>query len=193
MTRIEENARVRPALYLRTLVATARAAATGLANVALGRIEPGGVRLRPGDEAPDFTLPGSDGRSYALHDFRGRQPVVMAWFPKAFTPGCTSECRSLGASDAALRHQGVRYFAASVDSSETNTEFARSLRLPYPILSDETRDVARAYGVLAASGFPSRWTFYIGADGRILDVDRRVHASAHGQAIGARLRELGIS
>jgi peroxiredoxin Q/BCP len=193
MTRIEGNARVKPVLHLRTLATTARAAATGLANIALGRIEPGGVRLGPGDAAPDFTLPGSDGRAYSLRDFRGRQPVVIAWFPKAFTPGCTSECRSLGASDAALRQQGVQYFAASVDSPETNAEFARALQLPYPILSDETREVARAYGVLTASGFPSRWTFYIGADGRILDVDRQVHAPAHGEAIGARLRELGIS
>ena len=59
-------------------------------------------------------------------------------------------------------------FAASVDSPETNASFARSLELAYPILSDPSRDVARAYGVLSRSGFASRWTFYIGADGRIL-------------------------
>ena len=192
MTRIEVEPRVKPALTFRTLAATARAAATALANVALRRIEPG-AELRVGDVAPEFTLPASDGRSYKLSDFRGRQAVVIAWFPKAFTPGCTAECRSLGASDAALRGLHVQYFAASVDSPATNADFARSLNLPYPILSDDTSRTAHAYGVLSASGFPSRWTFYIGLDGRILDIDRHVHASAHGTDVALRLRALGIS
>jgi len=191
MTRIEVDARVKHAWHFRTLAATARAAAEGLTNVALGRIEPSGVELRPGDLAPDFTLPASDGRVYKLSDFRGRQAVVIAWFPRAFTPGCTAECRSLGASDHALRGLNVQYFAASVDSPDTNADFARSLSLPYPVLSDATRETARAYGVLTSSGFPSRQTFYIGLDGRILDIDREVHVSAHGPDVVARLRDLG--
>ena len=85
----------------------------------------------------------------------------------------------------------MRYFAASVDSPETNARFAQSLGVRYPILSDPTRAVARAYGVLGASGFASRWTFYIGADGRLLDIDRTVHASSHGRDVAARLTELG--
>jgi len=71
---------------LRSLVATAAAAALGLARVARGGSERS-VELKPGDEAPDFTLPGSDGRSYHLRDFREKRAVVVAWFPKAFTPG----------------------------------------------------------------------------------------------------------
>jgi len=87
----------------------------------------------------------------------------------------------------------VRYFAASVDSVDTNTRFAQSLGVDYPILSDPGKRVARAYGVLSASGYASRWTFYIGADGRVLDVDKRVSASTHGRDIAGRLTELGIS
>jgi thioredoxin-dependent peroxiredoxin len=86
----------------------------------------------------------------------------------------------------------VRYFAASVDSVETNTKFARSLGITYPILSDSTKDVARAYGVLSPGGFASRWTFYIGADGRILDIDRKVSAASHGPAVVDRLKQLGV-
>jgi len=71
---------------LRSLVATAAATALGLARAARGGSE-SSVDLKPGDEAPDFTLPGSDGRSYHLRDFRGKRAVVVAWFPKAFTPG----------------------------------------------------------------------------------------------------------
>jgi thioredoxin-dependent peroxiredoxin len=81
-------------------------------------------------------------------------------------------------------------FAASVDSEETNRKFAESLGLTYPILSDPTKETARAYGVLGPSGYASRWTFYIGADGRILDIDKKVSASAHGADVVRRLTEL---
>jgi thioredoxin-dependent peroxiredoxin len=87
----------------------------------------------------------------------------------------------------------VRYFAASVDSLETNTRFAQSLGIDYPILSDAGKQVARAYGVLSASGYASRWTYYIGVDGRVLDVDKHVSASTHGRDVAVRLTELGIS
>jgi len=86
----------------------------------------------------------------------------------------------------------VRYFAASVDSADTNRRFAESLRLDYPILSDPSKEVARAYGVLGAAGFASRWTFIIGADGRVVDVDRQVHASSHGRDLVAKLSEASM-
>ena len=89
-----------------------------------------------------------------------------------------------------MRHLDLSYFAASVDSAETNRRFAESLGLVFPILSDPTKEVARAYGVLGASGFASRWTFYIGADGRILDIDTKVSAASHGRDIVAKLTQL---
>jgi peroxiredoxin Q/BCP len=89
-----------------------------------------------------------------------------------------------------LRRLGARYFGASVDSTEENARFAASLGIDYPILSDPTKDVARAYGVLAPSGFASRWTFYIGADGRILEINKKVSASSHGADVVAKLTDL---
>ena len=91
-----------------------------------------------------------------------------------------------------MRRFNVEYFAASVDSPEANARFARSLGIDYPILSDPTKEVARAYGVLGASGYASRWTFYIGADGRLLAIDKKVSAASHGRDIVARLTEPGI-
>ena len=73
-------------LKLRTVLATVAATIVGLVNVATRRIE-SSIELQPGDMAPDFTLPGSDGRTYRLSDFVGRRAVVLAWFPKAFTGG----------------------------------------------------------------------------------------------------------
>jgi peroxiredoxin Q/BCP len=90
-----------------------------------------------------------------------------------------------------LRRLDVRYFAASVDTPERNAKFAASLGADYPILSDPTKVAARAYGVLAASGMASRWTFYIGRDGRILDIDKGVRAASHGADVVQRLKEFG--
>ena len=78
----------------------------------------------------------------------------------------------------------------SVDAPETNAKFAASLGIDYPILSDPTKATARAYGVLGASGMASRWTFYIGPDGHILDIDKQVRAASHGADVVQRLEAL---
>jgi thioredoxin-dependent peroxiredoxin len=92
-----------------------------------------------------------------------------------------------------LRRFDVQLFAASVDTPEANARFAASLGIEYPILSDPSRDVARAYGVLSRSGHASRTTFYIGADGRILAIDHAVNATSHGRDMVATLAELGVT
>src|SRR5258706_7327859 len=176
---------------MRIIGTTAAAVIVGLVNLVAGRGEQNPVVLKPGDLAPDFELPGSDGRFYRLRDFRNSDRVVLAWFPKAFTGACTKECESIGSSRGALRGFRAKYFGASVDTAQTNREFAESLGIDYPILSDPGKTVARAYGVLGATGFPSRWTFYIGKDGRILDVDRQVRPASHGADVAGRLGQLG--
>jgi len=85
----------------------------------------------------------------------------------------------------------VAYFAASTDDAETNKKFAESLGLDYPILSDPGKETAEAYGVLKGN-FAARHTFYIGADGKILYIDRAVKPSSAGKDIAARLAELGV-
>ncbi len=88
----------------------------------------------------------------------------------------------------------MAYFTASVDTPETNKKFAESLDLDYPILSDPAKEVARAYGVIAGDqAYASRWTFYIGRDGKIVFVDRKVSPASHGRDIIERLKALGIA
>ncbi len=91
-----------------------------------------------------------------------------------------------------LREYNVAYFTASVDSVQKNTDFAQSLDLDYPILSDPTKEVATAFGCLSERGFSNRWTYYIGKDGKILYVDKSVKTGEHGQDIAAKLAELGV-
>ena len=186
---------MRPFKLLRIAATTVAATAVGLFNLAAlaARPEKGArIILKPGDLAPDFELAGSDGGTHRLSDSRGREAVVLAWFPKAFTGGCTAECESLGQSSPTLRRFAAKCVGASTDRAATNRNFARSLGVDYPILSDPGGTVARAYGVLGGSGFPERWTFYIGADGRILEIDKHVRVSSHGDDVAARLKELNI-
>ncbi len=86
----------------------------------------------------------------------------------------------------------MAYFGANVDSLETNKEFAESLSLDYPLLSDADKKVAAAYGVLGVLGVASRTTFYVGTDGKLLFVDRDVSTSSHGADVAKKLGELGI-
>ena len=86
----------------------------------------------------------------------------------------------------------MAYYAASTDDAETNRKFALSLGADFPILADPTMETARRYGVLMAVGLASRVTFYIGADGRMLHVDRDVDTETAGADIAKRLGELGV-
>ena len=88
----------------------------------------------------------------------------------------------------------MAYFSASTDDAETNRKFAESLSLDYPILSDPDGKVAKAYGVRwPGLGVASRWTFYIGADGKILYIDKAVKPATAGSDLASRLSALGIA
>lgn len=152
--------------------------------------------LKVGDKAPEFSLVGSDGKTYALADFKGKQAIVVAWFPKAFTGGCTKECKSIHASSAKLKPLGIAYFTASVDSPELNKKFAESLELDYPILSDPDKKVATAYGVVHGERkVAERWTFYIDKEGVIKFIDKTVQKKTEtaGEDIAAKAEELGLT
>ena len=120
--------------------------------------------LEVGDQAPDFELEATDGKTYTLSQFHDKEAVVIAWYPKAFTSGCTIECKQ---------------FAAENDAD-------------FPLLSDPSKEVAKAYDVLAFYGIPNRHTIYIGKDGKVLYVDREIQASTSAEDIAQKLKELGI-
>ncbi len=151
------------------------------------------VELKVGDQAPPFSMVGSDGKTYTLDQFKGKSAVVIAWFPRAFTGGCTKECKSLRENSKPLHELKVAYFTASVNPAEQNKKFAESLDLDYPILSDPDKTVATAYGVLSERGFANRWTFYIDKEGIIRAIDKLVKAPQAGPDIAAKVKELKLS
>lgn len=149
--------------------------------------------LEVGDMAPDFALPGTDGRTYQLSDFRGKQAVVIAWFPKAYTYGCTIECKSLADNGDKIRQYDVTYFMASVDPLRKNRGFAAETGADFPLLSDEDKSVAKAYGVLHMLGFAKRHTFYISKEGRIVAIDTNIKPETSAEDMIRRLSELGVA
>ena len=195
------------------VVMMAAALAVAAVGVSVGQAPAGGanqVELKVGDKAPDFTLQASDGKTYKLSGFKGKQAVALAWFPKALTSGCTLECKSLAEHGDLIRAYDVTYFMASVDPLEKNVEFAKATSVDlgarggvvakkeadFPILSDPTKATAKAYGVLnEQAGFANRWTFYIGKDGTILAIDKDVskHVQTSAEDMAAKLGELGVA
>ena len=165
----------------------------GFATLAFAQAPTPAVELKVGDKAPNFKLQGSDGKTYNLADFAGKKAVVVAWFPAAFTKGCTIECKNLAMNGDKIRQYDVAYFMASTDPIEKNTDFAKAQEADFPLLSDPTKEVATAYGVLNARGTASRWTFYIGKDGRILAIDKAVKVETSAEDMVAKLAELNVA
>lgn len=91
-----------------------------------------------------------------------------------------------------LKQFDVAYFMASVDAPDRNKAFTEEHKADFPLLSDPEKTVATAYGVLNARGTAMRWTFYIGADGKILHIEKKVNAATAGADLAAKLTELGV-
>ena len=93
-----------------------------------------------------------------------------------------------------MREFDIAYFAASCDEEKENQEFAEMLGLDFPILSDPSRETAKKYGLVDNDqGYPKRWTFYIGTDGKILHIEKMVNVNSHGEDIAKKLAELGVA
>ena len=148
--------------------------------------------LQVGDKAPSFDLPGTDGRSHALPlPINADTPwTVLAWFPKAYTSGCTIECRSLAQNGHLIKKFNVRYFMLSVDPIETNKAFAADESADFPLLSDATTEIAEKYGVLSPRGYAKRQTFYVDPQGTIQAIDRKVNPKTSAEDMAMYLLKL---
>jgi peroxiredoxin Q/BCP len=128
------------------------------------------MRVGPGDVAPDFSLSATNGKTVKLADYRGKKTVVLAFFPKAFTGGCTKEMSNLRDVHPQIADASAQVLGISTDNLETQTKFAESLTLPFPLLADPEQVAAKAYGVANPAGYANRVTFVIGKDGKVTSV-----------------------
>jgi len=136
-------------------------------------VQPPRTHLKVGDMAPDFDLPSTKGGRVKLSDFRGKSPVVLAFFPAAFTGGCTKEMLAYQARLANFQGYSAQIFGISGDNTPSQSEFAKQLKLEFPLLSDfATREAMAAYGVLIPGrGIANRATFVVDKDGRIVHIE----------------------
>jgi len=176
----------------------------GLATAAMAQT----ADLKVGDMAPNFKLQATDGKTYQLSDFKGKQAVVVAWFPAAFTRGCTIECKSLAENGEKIKMYDVSYFMASVDPIEKNVEFAKAKSVTlgqganamvvdkkeadFPLLSDPSKDIAKAYGVLNDRGVANRWTFYVDKAGKISYIEKTVKPETSAEDMLTKLADLKV-
>ncbi len=128
--------------------------------------------LKVGDPAPDFTLPATTGGEVRLSQFRGSKVVVLAFFPAAFTGGCTKQVTGYQADIGKFAELGAQVLAVSTDNLPTLRRWAEELKLGYPLLSDFLRKVSALYGVLdEGRGVARRTTFVIDKEGRIQHIE----------------------
>ncbi len=131
----------------------------------------GATTLKVGDKAPDFTLPDQDGAPVSLSAALKGGPVILAFYPKAFTPGCNKQNSNFRDKYAEVEQKGARVFGVSTDSVETQKKFKAEFKLPYSLLSDEGGKVAKLYsGTMPVVGVANRANFVIAQDGTISQI-----------------------
>ncbi len=133
-----------------------------------------GAKVKEGDRAPDFTLESQDGKVVSLHDYMGSKNVVLYFYPKDFTMGCTAEARTFSANYDAVNGMEAEVIGISSDSIESHSNFASECNVKFPLLSDKGGKVREIYGVRSSLGLlPGRVTFVIDKEGVI----RRIFSS----------------
>jgi peroxiredoxin Q/BCP len=124
-----------------------------------------------GDQAPDFSLTSAGGETVRLSDYRGKSEVVLYFYPKDDTPGCTTEACTFRDSYESFRDAGAEVIGVSSDSSDSHRGFAQKHRLPFVLLSDADGSVRKQYGVPKTLGLvPGRTTYLIDRDGIVRHV-----------------------
>jgi peroxiredoxin Q/BCP len=147
--------------------------------------------LKVGDKAPDFMLMDEQGRPVSLKDFLGKKPVVLYFYPKDFTSGCTTEACSFRDDYKAYAEKGAVVIGVSLDSVESHTRFSEKYELPFALLSDNRKEVAKAYGVLGIGGLMAkRVTFIVNKQGQIAAIFPKVDVKRHSKEILKFLDEL---
>jgi peroxiredoxin Q/BCP len=151
--------------------------------------------LKTGQVAPIFSLPDQSGKVHTLADYTGKW-VVLYFYPKDDTPGCTKEACSFRDDLAQLEKLGAKVIGISVDDTDSHARFAQKYHLPFTLLSDKDGKVADSYGALTNLGLfkiAKRYTFLIDAQGKVAKVYLSVDTSRHSQEIIGDLKGLEAS
>lgn len=152
----------------------------------------GELTLKEGEKAPDFALQSQDGKLVRLSDFRGQKNIVLYFYPKDDTPGCTREACSFRDNISLFREVGTEILGVSVDDVESHKEFLKKYNLNFSLLADPDKQVTSRYGVKAWHGLAKRVTFVIDKQGVIRKIFFDVDVSKHSEEVLAFVRTLSV-
>ena len=143
------------------------------------------MKLKAGDKAPKFTLPDQNGSEHSLSDYEG-QWLLVYFYPRDNTPGCTNEAKAIRDEMAKFRRRKIAVFGVSTDSVKSHKKFADKHKLPFTLLSDEGKEMVKAYGVWGPKKFmgreflgTKRRSFLIDPQGKIAKVYEKVKPKEH--------------
>ena len=139
--------------------------------------------LKTGDKAPDFVLKDNTGKEVKLHDYQGRKNVVLYFYPKDDTPGCTKEACNFRDNLSRFSSLDTQILGISVDNVESHRSFSEKFSLPFPLLADDNKAVCKEYGVLNEKGYAARVTYLIDKNGMIRRVFPEVKVDAHWEEV----------
>ena len=139
--------------------------------------------LIEGNQAPNFSLQDAYGKNFSLSDYKVVSPVIIYFYPKANTPGCTTEACGIRDSFSKFNENNIVVLGISVDSKESLKAFIDDHNLNFPLLSDESKNVSKAYGVLNNIGIASRITFIVDKNGNIASILRDVDVNTHAKDV----------
>jgi peroxiredoxin Q/BCP len=150
------------------------------------------IKVNVGDKAPKFEGPTADGTRLGLKDLVGKKNVVLYFYPKDDTSGCTKEACSFRDNVQPIRSMGAEIVGVSLDSVESHKKFTTKYRLPFPLISDKGKHIATAYGVLKDTKTSTkRVTFLIDKNGKIAKIFPKVDVTKHTDEVVTALKELG--
>ena len=147
-------------------------------------------QLAEGDIAPDFISLDSDGHSFKLSDFRRKKKVIIYFYPKDFTPGCTVEAEEFTRDYDLFKQQGIEVIGISPDSDDSHTKFRSKMNIPYMLAADPNNEISKGYGVYGLKKFMgkeymgvNRTTFLVNEDGRIVRIFSKVKPQGHSNQV----------
>lgn len=153
------------------------------------------VELAEGAAAPDFTMRDKDGRGTKLSELRGKKDVVVYFYPKDFTPGCTIEATEFTRDYKKFRDAGIEIVGISPDDEESHQKFRDKMGIPYLLVADTENETSKKYGVYGLKSFMgreymgvNRSTFLVDKSGKIVKVFKKVKPAGHSQEVLQALR-----
>jgi peroxiredoxin Q/BCP len=171
-----------PATALSNAAATATTPVAAAPSAAPAAAAAPAAELAVGQPAPDFTSTDQDGKPVHLADLKGH-PVVVYFYPKDETPGCTHEACSFRDAWTNLQKKGVVIIGISMDTAASHKAFASNHQLPFLLVSDASGEIAAKYGVPVQEGYTKRQSFVVAPDGTLKKIYRKVDVMKHAQEI----------